>query len=113
MVLAHMMNTAWDMWDNRCKWRHRKGNIREVMALDELDGVMRTECCLGAEGIPAHSRFLFDEPLQEILDMEDFRRKNWFRAVEAARGRVPTFADKDADDNALSSDYYPERKIVA
>ena len=112
MVLAHMMNTAWDMWDNRCKWRHRKGNVREAMALDELDNAISAEYHRGIEGIPAHSRFLFDKSLAAILGMEDFRRKNWFRAVEAARGRVPAYVDNDMEDDALSSEYHPERKML-
>ena len=30
-----------------------------------------------------------------------FRRKMWFSAVEAARGRVPMFMDKDAENDEM------------
>ena len=38
--------------------------------------------------------------------------KMWLRAVEAARGKVPMFIDKEEEDDALATQYRPERRFL-
>ena len=60
-------------------------------------------------GIPAHSQCPFQSSLVEVLELPDYQKKNWFRAVEAARGRAPMFVDKQREDDAPSLDCKLER----
>ena len=109
VLLKHVMDAAWDMWDQQCEWQHGEGNSAESMALQLLDGCIGEECGIGIVGVPAHLQCLFHKTLQEALDLPDYQRKNWFQAIEAARGGVPVFIDEQRDDDTLSSDCRPER----
>ena len=109
MLLKLLMNTAWDMWDSRCEWRHRVGNARDVMAENLLNAAIREEMGKGSAGIPEGSKYLLNMDPEEVLSYSCFHKQCWLRSVEAARGRVP-LCDMVQDTIAGDTLYEPSRK---
>ena len=109
MLLKLLMNTAWDMWDSRCDWRHRVGNDRDLMAENLLNIAIREEMSKGSAGVPNGSKYLLDMDLEEVLSYSCFHKQCWLRAVEAARGRVPLCNTRE-DTESGDILYEPSRK---
>lgn len=111
MILRHLMNVVWDMWNQQCKWRHRDGNKREAKALADLDTAINKELTKGCIGIPQCSHYLFQET-DELLDKSKFLKQCWPRVVEAARGKVPTNWDNKDITDAEDPSYEPQRHFL-
>ena len=108
------METTWDVWVNRCKWRCIRGNERDSNAEEELDSYIRKEFQKDEKGLPDHSMCLMECELEEVLNFPLNEKKMWFNSIEAARGRVPVIYNEEmeVEEDLRNADYEPQREGI-
>jgi len=83
-LIKKLWDTAWDMWDHRNRVVHdQETGVRAI----ELRWAIRLQFQLGAQGVMAQARCLFQGGVQKILRYPMEVQEAWLRRIKAARDR--------------------------
>jgi hypothetical protein len=85
LLIAKLLQVAWDMWDHRCTVRHAPNNPRQLKASSALDLALEAEMTTGVALLPESMWHYFEVTLLTLLGKPVQAKKQWLSAIEAGR----------------------------
>jgi hypothetical protein len=109
LVIAKLIDVAWDMWEQRNQIRHAPGNPRAQKALTALDIAVIEELQRGRGVLPDTLWHHLDTSEEDLLARQEHYKKSWLRTIEV--GRRYAIAQQEGVDPA-DVGYEPEREAL-
>jgi hypothetical protein len=79
-LIRKLWTVAWDQWEHRNSISilhdHDSTKLHKIITQD-TDRLISRQFVMGVPGLPSNNHYLFQEPLEEILEAQLHVRKQW------------------------------------
>jgi hypothetical protein len=109
LLIAKLIDVAWDMWEHRNHVQHAPDNPRRLKALSALDQALLEELEQGRGLLPETLWHHLDTSEEDLLNRTPNFKKSWLRTIEVGR-RYAIAALEGEDPPDIG--YEPEREAL-
>ena len=86
LLVIHLFNISWDMWDHRNNIKHNTPTAAKLRALKLLDDRIRAEYVTGNTNLLPRDKRLLQTPLQTVLsEYTAIEKEQWLATLDGAR----------------------------
>jgi len=86
-LLKRLIATAWDMWQHWNEALHNSETNKSKILEDDINQEIWQAYGQGRESFPWAARPLLQQPLQKLLKLPEYYKKQWMATLQAVQTR--------------------------